>query len=162
MLTSRLLDIINKVSPATGYMIWQEVVDNNVKVKQDTIVEVWKEPWPQELDKVTSYGYRTLLSTCWYLDIISYGDDWIGYYNCEPYNFDGTDQQKQLIIGGEACVWVYKFFKRILLETQSYITLSLFNKRASILTDQMSYKELGTFKLYKITYIQANKDSNMI
>ncbi len=102
----RLLDIINEVSPATGYMIWQEVVDNNVKVKQDTIVEVWKEPWPQELEKVTSYGYRTLLSTCWYLDIISYGDDWIGYYNCEPYNFNGTDEQKQLIIGGEACVWV--------------------------------------------------------
>jgi hypothetical protein len=29
-----LLDIVNKVDPSTGYMIWQEVVDNNVKVSK--------------------------------------------------------------------------------------------------------------------------------
>jgi len=69
-------------------------------------VEVWKEPWPLEMSKVTESGYRTLLSTCWYLDIISYGPDWIKYYECDPYNFEGTDEQKSLIIGGESCVWV--------------------------------------------------------
>ena len=104
--SNRLLDIVEEINPSNGYMIWQEVFDNKVRVKQDTIVHVWKAGWEQEMNQVTAAGYRSLLSSCWYLDLISYGSDWKKYYNCDPHNFEGTQEQKNLVIGGESCVWV--------------------------------------------------------
>jgi hexosaminidase len=65
---------------------------NILKVKPDTIVEVWKGGYPAELGTVTSLGYKTLLSSCWYLSDITYGTDWPKYYNCDPYNFSGISQ----------------------------------------------------------------------
>jgi len=61
-------------------IVWEDVVDNNVKVSQDTIVNIFKggSSWQGEMEKVTGqYGLKVILSSCWYLDIISYAADWI-------------------------------------------------------------------------------------
>ncbi|XP_018120717.1 beta-hexosaminidase subunit beta isoform X2 [Xenopus laevis] len=100
----QILGIVSSLKK--GYMVWQEVFDNNVKLNPDTIIEVWKEKlYQEEMAAVTAAGFQALLSSPWYLNRISYGQDWIQVYRVEPTNFNGTAQQKQLVIGGEACLW---------------------------------------------------------
>ncbi|KAK2524597.1 Hexa [Columba guinea] len=102
----RLLDIISSLGK--GYIVWQEVFDNEVKVRPDTIIHVWKEkgtPYMEEMANVTKAGYRALLSAPWYLNRISYGQDWIAAYQVEPLKFEGSPEQRERVIGGEACMW---------------------------------------------------------
>uniref|UniRef100_A0A8D0YNE3 Beta-hexosaminidase n=1 Tax=Sus scrofa TaxID=9823 RepID=A0A8D0YNE3_PIG len=92
-----------------GYVVWQEVFDNKVKVRPDTIIQVWREEIPvkymKEMELVTLAGFRALLSAPWYLNHITYGPDWKEVYMVEPLAFEGTPEQKALVIGGEACMW---------------------------------------------------------
>ncbi|MEJ1275601.1 hypothetical protein NN561_006498 [Cricetulus griseus] len=99
-----ILDIITSLKK--GSIVWQELFDDNVELRPDTVVEVWKnENYLANLKEVTSSGFKAILSAPWYLDIISYGQDWKKYYRVEPLKFDGSKKQKQLVIGGEACLW---------------------------------------------------------
>ncbi|WKY10197.1 hypothetical protein Q1695_002498 [Nippostrongylus brasiliensis] len=105
---NRLFEVIHDVRPGTKKVVWQEVLDMGVKVK-NAIAHVWKGgsygAIMDEMAKVTAAGHRTILSSCWYLDWISIGADWKGYYNCDPTGFKGTDEQKGLVLGGEAALW---------------------------------------------------------
>ena len=38
----KLLDIVNSYPTNNGYILWQEVFDNRIQVKDDTIIHVWK------------------------------------------------------------------------------------------------------------------------
>lgn len=100
----KLLNIVSTVKK--GSIVWQEVFDNNAKLQQGTVVQVWKgEKYTSELSAITAAGFPVIISAPWYLDRISYGQDWRIYYAVEPLNFSGTQEQKQLVLGGEACLW---------------------------------------------------------
>ncbi|XP_023238267.1 beta-hexosaminidase subunit alpha-like [Centruroides sculpturatus] len=95
------------------YMTWQDPVDNGVTMAPDTIVEIWKDKyldpnldyWEKYITPIAKKGYQMVLSACWYLNYIDYGQDWKKYYNCDPRGFPGTEEEKNLVIGGEACMW---------------------------------------------------------
>jgi hexosaminidase len=63
----------------------------------DTVVEIWKDTelvstfkrWDEYIAPIAKKKYKMVLSACWYLNYISYGQDWKKYYNCDPHNFSG-------------------------------------------------------------------------
>jgi len=103
----RMVDIIKNISDSTQTMIgWQEVWFNNQAADPDMLVHIWiLEQLPAQLAAVTKAGYKTLLGSCWYLDHLSYGVDWHKYYRCDPHDFNGTAEQKALVLGGGPNMW---------------------------------------------------------
>ncbi|NXU95517.1 HEXB hexosaminidase, partial [Xiphorhynchus elegans] len=100
----KILDIVSSYNK--GQVVWQEVFDHKAQLKPDTVVQVWKANYyANELSSVTGAGFSAVLAAPWYLDYISYGQDWKKYYSVEPLNFPGSEEQKKLLIGGEACLW---------------------------------------------------------
>ncbi|OQR74869.1 beta-hexosaminidase subunit beta-like [Tropilaelaps mercedesae] len=98
----------NAKSLGAKYMIWQDPLDNGVKPETDTVIGVWRNTggsWEDYLAQAVNYGYQIVLSTPWYLNYIEYGQDWQKYYAVDPRAFNATEKQRQLIIGGEACMW---------------------------------------------------------
>ncbi|XP_054164507.1 beta-hexosaminidase subunit beta-like [Oppia nitens] len=101
-----------------GYktMLWQDPVDNGVKLANGSIVVIWKDKrldkeldlWQNYATKIAKNGQQMVLSACWYLNYIStpYPDqDWEKFYLCDPGHFNGTEEEKKLVIGGEVCIW---------------------------------------------------------
>ena len=54
----------------------------------ETVVEVWKGSWEEEMGNVTKMEYNALLLTPWYLNLAqnSYQRNWKTYYALEPLN----------------------------------------------------------------------------
>ncbi|TNN86910.1 Beta-hexosaminidase subunit alpha [Liparis tanakae] len=77
------------------------------EIPKNTVLHIWKGTpanYRKELSKMTKAGMRVLLAAPWYINHISYGQDWHNYYNVQPLNFSGTAEQKKLVIGGEVCM----------------------------------------------------------
>jgi hexosaminidase len=102
----RLLDLLNK--QGRSYIVWQEIFDNGAKIAADTVIDVWKGGnWQDEMAAVTKAGFHSVLSAPFYLNYISYGEDWPKYYQVEPSNFTGGEAaDKAGLVGGvEVCMW---------------------------------------------------------
>ncbi|KAG8130983.1 hypothetical protein E2320_017606 [Naja naja] len=100
----KILDIVSSLNKKS--IVWQEVFDDRAKLQPDTVVEVWKNFLYQlELARITKQGHQAILAAPWYLNVISYGEDWKRYYGVEPLDFIGRKSQKKLVLGGEACLW---------------------------------------------------------
>lgn len=99
----RIVDMVKDLKHHS--IVWQEVFVNGVRLAENTVVHIWTGNTASLLHAVTSKGYPAILSTCWYLDHLSTGGDWRKYYKCEPQDFPGDENQKKLVIGGEACMW---------------------------------------------------------
>ncbi|KFD57778.1 hypothetical protein M513_01448 [Trichuris suis] len=97
--------ILRRLDPKRQFIYWQEVFDENTTLPLNAIVQVWKNGHKETLEKVTRSGLNALLSSCWYLNYINYGSDWHDFYKCDPQDFNGTDEQKELVLGGTACMW---------------------------------------------------------
>uniref|UniRef100_A0AC34RI97 Beta-N-acetylhexosaminidase n=1 Tax=Panagrolaimus sp. JU765 TaxID=591449 RepID=A0AC34RI97_9BILA len=109
---SKLQKVLKPIAKDRTQVFWQEVFDNN-KPAPGSIIHVWKGSTAternEELARVTAAGFQVILSSCWYLNYINYGADWkdgaTAYYYCDPQDFEGSDQQKKLVIGGVAAMW---------------------------------------------------------
>lgn len=92
-----------------SYVVWQEIFDNGLNIRPDTVVHAWKggstAAGLAELQRVTAAGYRGILSAGFYLNYVSYGPTWETYYVADPQNFTGTAEQKALVMGGEWALW---------------------------------------------------------
>lgn len=103
MYIQRLVDLIARLNASS--IVWQEVYQNGVQLPNTTVVHIWSGNRRNLLRQVTQDGFNALLSTCWYLDHILGGGDWEKFYECDPHDFEGTDEQKKRVMGGEACMW---------------------------------------------------------
>ena len=102
----QILELVQNLPNKRTPIVWQEVFDNGLEITPETIVDVWKGGnYQEELAVVTAKGFNTILSAPWYLNYISYGEDWEKYYKVEPTDFSGSDAQKNLVVGIEACMW---------------------------------------------------------
>jgi len=99
----RIVDNVDQLNASS--IVWQEVYQNGVRLPQKTVVHIWIGNMAKLLGSITKDGHPALLSSCWYLDSLQSGGDWRKYYTCDPHDFDGTPEQKKLVIGGEACMW---------------------------------------------------------
>uniref|UniRef100_A0A0K0E0V7 Beta-hexosaminidase n=1 Tax=Strongyloides stercoralis TaxID=6248 RepID=A0A0K0E0V7_STRER len=116
---SELVKYVQNARNGTQMIFWQEVLDMGV-APSNSIAHVWKggnlEEIYEEIAQTTLNGHYTIVSSFWYLNYIKYGNDW-GYidssnlrlrglyYESDPQGFEGTKQQKDLVIGGEAVMW---------------------------------------------------------
>lgn len=89
-------------------IVWQDVFDYHEKMPRDAVLHIWKGLPPAyhaEAARITAAGKRVILAAPWYINHISTGQDWRTYYQVQPLDFHGSEEQKRRVIGGEVAMW---------------------------------------------------------
>ncbi|CAD5228754.1 unnamed protein product [Bursaphelenchus okinawaensis] len=97
-----IIENIYNTKDGSNIILWEEIFANN-NPRPNSIAHVWLNR--DLVQQTTKKGHRTIVSQGWYLDHINTGEDWSYMYSNNPRSFKGTPEQKELIIGGEACMW---------------------------------------------------------
>ncbi|KAK3603826.1 hypothetical protein CHS0354_042831 [Potamilus streckersoni] len=104
-LTTDIKSLGRKRSNGVRFVFWQEIMNNNVQLPNDTIIQVWQGDM-SDVQRAITMGYSVLYSSCWYLDLIEYGTKWSKYYHCDPADTSfGYSIDESKVLGGEACLW---------------------------------------------------------
>nr|CAH8866020.1 unnamed protein product [Trichobilharzia regenti] len=119
-LIKAIQSVQQKKGPITP-VVWEDTFHNGYRPKdQNPVFQVWDESNRQErVRNITSAGYRVILSSCFLISAKNYVGHWYSYYECDPRDFSGSDDEKQLVIGGEA-VLVGDFVDETILFTRSW------------------------------------------
>jgi len=110
----RLLDIVGGIGKS--YIVWQDIFNNGVTVKPDTVIDVWRKGFlgmgfdRKTLEKAAAQNFKVIVSGGWYLDD---GDgkcckfDGWKFYAQDPADFKGgvRAEARGRLMGGKACMW---------------------------------------------------------
>lgn len=84
---------VNKLTGTNIQKSQQVSVCHPAQIPKDTVLHIWKgvpAAYQKELSRITRAGKRVLLAAPWYINHISYGQDWRNYYTVQPQNFSGV------------------------------------------------------------------------
>ena len=133
---------------------------------------------PPSLTSLTSFlaflqGYRTLLSSPWYLNLGGFAsNDWTKYYSVEPQDFDGSQEQHDLVMGGEVNFQKLKIQALFLLRCLPSCTLSISRDgiicsishialKRDVSCDDCRYLGPQTWRAWQIIGIPSSQSSNL-
>ncbi|KAJ0173925.1 hypothetical protein K1T71_010071 [Dendrolimus kikuchii] len=99
-------NVIAFLKNGTVPAVWQEVYDEGVGLSKETLIQVWKYHWIEEMIKILNDGHLVVFSSSWYLDYLKF--DWDSFYLDDPRRMVYGKVDNHLlgnIAGGEACMW---------------------------------------------------------
>nr|CAH8854687.1 unnamed protein product [Trichobilharzia regenti] len=87
-------------------IVWQSVFENGYRGNTNTVIHVQNESdWQNLVKSITSSGYRVINSACWSNLNEAVVTDTRKFYECDVSQFGGTDEEVEMVIGGEVIIW---------------------------------------------------------
>ncbi|CAH8858416.1 unnamed protein product [Trichobilharzia szidati] len=105
----QLTGIIQNMTANSGGItpvVWQEVFENGFRGNANTVIHVQNESnWENLVKSIISTGYEVINSACWQEIENDFARNGEKLYNCDPTEFEGTDEEAAMVTGGEAIIW---------------------------------------------------------
>nr|CAH8852764.1 unnamed protein product [Trichobilharzia regenti] len=106
----RLTEVIQNITSMSQSMtpvVRQNVFENGFRSNENAvIIQVHNNSdWEAVTKSNTSSGYRVINSACWSKVVRNFDDAWKTLNDCDPAAFGGSEEEAQLVIGGEVIMW---------------------------------------------------------